>query len=37
MLDLVPDTAIKGRGAVGNLAGRFDNEDHYKIDDMKIK
>ncbi|HAA94029.1 MAG TPA: hypothetical protein DCE33_16395, partial [Rhodospirillaceae bacterium] len=33
MIDPLPDTARKGRGAVSNLTGRFEPEIRFMIDD----
>ncbi len=33
MFDQLPESAKKGRGAVGNQAGRFESQVRYKVDD----
>ena len=32
-MDVIPDQARKGRGAVGNVTGRFEQTERFKIDD----
>jgi DNA repair photolyase len=33
LMDAIPDQARKGRGAVGNVTGRFEQTEHFKVDD----